>query len=35
MSRKITLISFIEKNEISKVEQFMSNVEENTYKVPY
>lgn len=35
MSKRITLISFIEKNEISKVEQLMSNVTENTCKVPY
>lgn len=35
MSKRITLISFIEKNEISKVEQLMSNINENTCKVPY
>lgn len=35
MSKRITLISFIGKNEISKVEQLMSNVNENTCKVPY
>lgn len=35
MSKRITLISFIEKNNISKVEQLMSNVTENTCKVPY
>lgn len=35
MSKRITLISFIEKNEISKVEQLMSNITENTCKVPY
>lgn len=35
MSKRITLISFIEKNEISKVEQLMSNIKENTCKVPY
>ena len=35
MSKRITLISFIGKNEISKVEQLMSNVSENTCKVPY
>lgn len=29
MSKRITLISFIGKNEISKVEQLMSNVKEN------
>lgn len=35
MSKRITLITFIGKNEISKVEQLMSNVNENTCKVPY
>lgn len=35
MSKRITLISFIGKNEISKVKQLMSNVKENTCKVPY
>lgn len=35
MSKRITLISFIEKNKISKVEQLMNNVTENTCKVPY
>lgn len=35
MSKRITLISFIGKDEISKVEQLMSNVNENTCKVPY
>ena len=35
MSKRITLISFIEKNEINKVEQLMNNINENTCKVPY
>lgn len=35
MSKRITLISFIEKNEIKKVEELMSNIKENTCKVPY
>ena len=35
MSKRITLISFIEKNEINKVKQLMSNIKENTCKVPY
>lgn len=35
MSKRITLISFIEKNEIRKVEQLMENINENTCKVPY
>lgn len=35
MRKRITLISFIGKNEISKVEQLMSNIDENTCKVPY
>lgn len=35
MSKRITLISFIGKNEISKIEQLMSNIKENTCKVPY
>lgn len=35
MSKRITLISFIEKNEMSKVEQLMSNINKNTCKVPY
>jgi len=35
MSKRITLISFIEKNEINKVEQLMGNLKENTCKVPY
>ena len=34
MSKRITLISFIEKNEMSKVEQLMSNINKNTCKVP-
>ena len=35
MSKRITLISLMERNEISKVEQLMSNIKENTCKVPY
>ena len=35
MSKRITLISFIEKNEIRKVEQLMKNIKEDTCKVPY
>ena len=35
MSKRITLISFIEKNEINKVEQLVGNLKENTCKVPY
>ncbi len=35
MSKRITLISFIGNNEIKKVEQLMSNIKENTCKVPY
>lgn len=35
MSNRITLISFIEKNEINKVKQLMSNIKEKTCKVPY
>ena len=35
MSKRITLISFIEKKEIKKVEELMSNIKENTCKVPY
>lgn len=35
MSKRITLISFIEKNDIRKIEQLMSNINENTCKVPY
>lgn len=35
MSKRITLISFIEKNELNKVEQLMNNINENTCKVPY
>lgn len=35
MSNRITLISFMEKNEISKVEQLMNHINENTCKVPY
>lgn len=35
MIHRITLISFIEKNEINKVEQLMSKINENTCKVPY
>lgn len=35
MSKRITLISFIEKNDIRKVEQLMSNINKNTCKVPY
>lgn len=35
MSKRITLISLIEKSEISQVEQLMSNISENTCKVPY
>ena len=35
MSKRITLISFIEKNEINKVDKLMSNINENTCKVPY
>lgn len=35
MSKRITLISFIEKNEIRKVEQLMENINEGTCKVPY
>lgn len=35
MSKRITLISFIEKDEMSKVEQLMSNINKNTCKVPY
>lgn len=35
MSNRITLISFIEKSEIRKVEQLMENINENTCKVPY
>ena len=35
MSKRITLISFIEKNEINKGKQLMSNIKENTCKVPY
>ena len=35
MSKRITLISFIEKNEIRKVEQLMENINESTCKVPY
>lgn len=30
MNKRITLISFIEKNEMSKVEQLMSNINKNT-----
>ena len=33
MSKRITLISFIEK--INEVEQLMNNINENTCKVPY
>lgn len=29
MSKRITLISFIEKNEINKVEQLIGNIKEN------
>ena len=35
MSKRITLISLIEKKEISKVEQLMSILDEETCKVPY
>lgn len=35
MSKRITLISFIEKNDIRKIEQLMSNINKNTCKVPY
>lgn len=35
MHKRITLISFIEENGISKVEQLMSTITENTCKVPY
>lgn len=35
MSKRITLISFIERNEIGKIEQLMSNINEKTCKVPY
>ncbi len=35
MSNRITLISFIENNGISKVEELMSEINENTCKVPY
>jgi len=35
MSKRITLVSFIKNNEIKKVEKLMSNINENTCKVPY
>lgn len=35
MSKRIILISFIEKNEMSKVEQLMTNINKNTWKVSY
>lgn len=35
MSKRITLISFIGMNEINKVDKLMSNINENTCKVPY
>ena len=35
MSKRITLISFMDKNEVSKVEQLMSKITESTCKVPY
>lgn len=35
MSKRITLISFIDNNGINKVEQLMKDINENTCKVPY
>lgn len=35
MSKRITLISFMEKNESSKVEQLISKIDQKTCKVPY
>lgn len=35
MSKRITLISFIEKKEISKVEQLLNVIKEEICKVPY
>lgn len=35
MSKRITLISLIEKNEINKVEQLINTISETTCKVPY
>lgn len=35
MSKRITLISFMENSEIGKVEKLMNNIKENTCKVPY
>lgn len=35
MNKRITLITFMEQNEINKIENLMSVVKENTCKVPY
>lgn len=35
MSKRITLISFIDQNETKKIENLMSKIKENTCKVPY
>lgn len=35
MSKRITLITFMEQNEINKIENLMNVVKENTCKVPY
>ncbi len=35
MSKRITLITFIDQIETNKIEKLMKNINENTCKVPY